>query len=171
MEQNFIIAGFGGQGVLFAGKVLANAFMLLGKNVTWYPCYGAEMRGGTVNCEIVISDEEVSSVHKENADYIIVLNQLSFDRFLPKVKKGGLIFSNSTLVEETKTRNDIKYSSVPMTKIANESGHHKLANMVALGALTSIVASLTEEVLAKAIQKVLEGGKEKFYDSDFFLCF
>ena len=71
MEQNFIIAGFGGQGVLFAGKVLANAFMLLGKNVTWYPCYGAEMRGGTVNCEIVISDEEVSSVHKENADYII----------------------------------------------------------------------------------------------------
>ena len=94
MEQNFIIAGFGGQGVLFAGKVLANAFMLLGKNVTWYPCYGAEMRGGTVNCEIVISDEEVSSVHKENADYIIVLNQLSFDRFLPKVKKGGLIFSN-----------------------------------------------------------------------------
>lgn len=166
MEQNFIIAGFGGQGVLFAGKVLANAFMLLGKNVTWYPCYGAEMRGGTVNCEIVISDEEVSSVHKENADYIIVLNQLSFDRFLPKVKKGGLIFSNSTLVEETKTRNDIKYSSVPMTKIANESGHHKLANMVALGALTSIVPSLTEEVLARAIQKVLEGGKEKFYDSN-----
>ena len=76
MEQNFIVAGFGGQGVLFAGRVLANAFMLLGKNVTWYPCYGAEMRGGTVNCEIVISDEEVSSVHKENADFIIVLNQL-----------------------------------------------------------------------------------------------
>ena len=70
MEQNFIIAGFGGQGVLFTGKILANAFMLAGKNVTWYPCYGAEMRGGTVNCEIVISDEEVSSVHKENADFI-----------------------------------------------------------------------------------------------------
>lgn len=166
MEQNFIIAGFGGQGVLFAGKVLANAFMLLGKNVTWYPCYGAEMRGGTVNCEIVISDEEVSSVHKENADYIIVLNQLSFDRFLPKVKNGGLIFSNSTLVEENKTRDDIKYSSVPMTKIANESGHNKLANMVALGALTNIIPTLTEEVLAKAIQKVLEGGKEKFLDSN-----
>lgn len=166
MEQNFIIAGFGGQGVLFAGKVLANAFMLLGKNVTWYPCYGAEMRGGTVNCEIVISDEEVSSVHKENADYIIVLNQLSFDRFLPKVKSGGLIFSNSTLVNENKTRNDINYSSVPMTRIANESGHHKLANMVALGALTNIIPILTEDILAKAVKKVLEGGKEKFFDSN-----
>ena len=102
MEKNFIIAGFGGQGILFAGKVLANAFMLAGKNVTWYPCYGAEMRGGTVNCEIVISDNEVSSVHKESADYIIVLNQLSFDRFLSKVKKGGMMFSNSSLVTESK---------------------------------------------------------------------
>lgn len=162
MEQNFIIAGFGGQGILFAGRVLANAFMLLGKNVTWYPCYGAEMRGGTVNCEIVISDDEVSSVHKENADCIIALNQLSFDRFLPKVKAGGLMFSNSALVEENKSRDDIQYMSVPMTKIANESGLHKLANMVALGALTNIMPILNEAVLTKAIQKVLEGGKEKF---------
>lgn len=166
MEQNFIIAGFGGQGVLFAGKVLANAFMFLGKNVTWYPCYGAEMRGGTVNCEIVISDEEVSSVHKENADYIIALNQLSFDRFLSKVKPGGMMFSNSTLVDENKLRTDIEYLSAPMTQIANESGHSKLANMVALGALANIIPALNENVLAKAIQKVLEGGKEKFFESN-----
>lgn len=166
MEQNFIIAGFGGQGILFAGKVLANAFMLLGKNVTWYPCYGAEMRGGTVNCEIVISDEEVSSVHKENADYIIALNQLSFDRFLPKVKTGGVIFSNSTLVEENKQRTDIKYLSTPMTQIANEAGYNKLANMVGLGALTNIIPVLNEQILEKAIEKVLSDGKQNLLDTN-----
>lgn len=89
-EKNFIIAGFGGQGVLLAGEVLANAFMIAGKNVTWYPSYGAEMRGGTVNCEIVMSDEEVSEVNKSDADYIVALNQASFDKFLPKIKKGRL---------------------------------------------------------------------------------
>lgn len=166
MEQNFIIAGFGGQGVLFAGKVLANAFMLLGKNVTWYPCYGAEMRGGTVNCEIVISDDEVSSVHKQDTDFIIALNQLSFDRFLSRVKPGGLMFSNSTLVEENKTRTDIQYSAAPMTQLANESGHNKLANMVALGALSNIVPLLNEAVLAKAIEKVLADGKKHLMDSN-----
>ena len=82
MEKNFIIAGFGGQGVLLAGTILANSFMLAEKNVTWYPCYGAEMRGGTVNCEIVVSDSEVSSVHKQDTDYALVLNQQSFDNFV-----------------------------------------------------------------------------------------
>ena len=109
MEKNFIIAGFGGQGVLLAGEVLANAFMLADKNVTWYPSYGAEMRGGTVNCEIVMSDDEVSEVNKADADFIVALNQASFDRFLPKIKKGGLMIANSTLVENSKTRDDIQY--------------------------------------------------------------
>ena len=111
MEKNFIIAGFGGQGVLFVGKVLANAFMLAGKNVTWYPCYGAEMRGGTVNCEIVVSDEEVSSVHKQEADCVVALNQLSFDRFLSKIKKGGMMILNSSLVKGDESRSDINYKS------------------------------------------------------------
>ena len=98
MEHNFIIAGFGGQGVLLAGEVLANAFMLNDKNVTWYPSYGAEMRGGTVNCEIVTSDEDVSEVNKADADFVVALNQASFDRFLPKIKQGGCMIANSTLV-------------------------------------------------------------------------
>lgn len=109
METNFILAGFGGQGILLAGTVLANAFMLEGKNVTWYPCYGAEMRGGTVNCEIVVSDTEVSSVHKQDTDYALVLNQQSFDRFIERVKSGGTIIANSTLVKEARPRDDIKY--------------------------------------------------------------
>ena len=99
MEKDFIIAGFGGQGVLLAGEVLANGFMLDDKNVTWYPSYGAEMRGGTVNCTVVASDEEVTAVQKSHADFIITLNQASFDKFTTWVKKGGTIIVNSSLAE------------------------------------------------------------------------
>ena len=155
MEKNYIIAGFGGQGVLFAGKIIANAFMLAGKNVTWYPCYGAEMRGGTVNCEIVVSDDEVSSVHKQNADCIIVLNQLSFDRFIKTVKTGGRLICNSSLVEKSEPRNDIGYTFTPMTDKAIEFGNHKLANMVALGVLSNLEPELNLEILQKAVDMVL----------------
>ena len=155
MERNYIIAGFGGQGVLFAGKIIANAFMLAGKNVTWYPCYGAEMRGGTVNCEIVVSDDEVSSVHKQNADCIIALNQLSFDRFINTVKTGGRLISNSSLVEESTPRTDIEYTFTPMTDKAIKFGNHKLANMVALGVLSNLEPELNLEILKKAVDMVL----------------
>lgn len=160
METNFILAGFGGQGVLLAGTVLANAFMLEGKNVTWYPCYGAEMRGGTVNCEIVVSDSEVSSVHKQDTDYAIVLNQQSFDKFVKRVKAGGMIVANSTLVTESRPRNDIKYVFAPMTKLANDLGTSKVTNIVSLGVLASICNIVSKEYLAKGVEKVL-GEKKK----------
>ena len=162
MEKNFIFAGFGGQGVLLAGTILANAFMLEGKNVTWYPCYGAEMRGGTVNCEIVVSDTEVSSVHKQDADYAIVLNQLSFDRFIKKVKSGGTIIANSTLVTESKPRDDIKYVFIPMGDIANNLGSSKVTNMVSLGALSDACDIVSKEYLIKAVEKVLGEKKKQF---------
>ena len=88
MEKDFIIAGFGGQGVLLAGEVLANGFMLDDKKVTWYPSYGAEMRGGTVNCTVVMADDEVSAVQKSQADYIIVLNQASLINMNPGLEKA-----------------------------------------------------------------------------------
>ena len=122
MEENFIFAGFGGQGVLLAGKILATAFMLEGKNVTWYPCYGAEMRGGTVNCEIVVSNDEVSSVHKSDTDFAIVLNPLSYDKYISRVKSGGTIIANSSLVKEEKPRADINYIFVPVTEMAQKLG-------------------------------------------------
>ena len=160
MEKNFIIAGFGGQGVLLAGTILANSFMLAGKNVTWYPCYGAEMRGGTVNCEIVVSDLEVSSVHKQDADYALVLNQQSFDKFVQRLKSGGTIIANSTLVAETKPRADIKYIFAPMTSIANDLGSGKVTNMVALGALSSVVDVVDKEFLALGFEKVMGNKKQ-----------
>ena len=160
METNFIFAGFGGQGILLAGTILANAFMIEGKNVTWYPCYGAEMRGGTVNCEIVVSDSEVSSVHKQDTDYAIVLNQQSFDRFITRVKASGTIIANSTLVAEARPRNDIKYVFAPMTKLANDLGTSKVTNVVSLGVLASACSIVSKEFLAKGIEKVL-GEKKK----------
>ena len=160
MEKNFILAGFGGQGILLAGTVLANAFMLDNKNVTWYPCYGAEMRGGTVNCEVVVSDTEVSSVHKQDCDYALVLNQQSFDRFVQSVKSGGTIVANSTLVAEMKPRNDIHYVFAPMGKVANDLGNNKVTNIIALGVLLSVVDIISESALKLAIEKIM-GEKKK----------
>lgn|SRR5574344_20279 len=146
MEKSIIIAGFGGQGVLLAGEVLANAFMLDDKNVTWYPCYGAEMRGGTVNCEIVTSDEDVSAVNKHFADYIIALNQQSFDKFLPKLKKDGTIIVNSSLVKEERKRDDVNYLFAPITQTAKDLGNVKTTNMIALGLLSKVsnLSSITQ---------------------------
>ena len=154
-EKNFIIAGFGGQGVLLAGEVLANAFMIAGKNVTWYPSYGAEMRGGTVNCEIVMSDEEVSEVNKSDADYIVALNQASFDKFLPKIKKGGWMIANSTLAKEVKPRADINYIFAPITKLADELGNVKMANILALGILAKADKIISLEFLNQALDAVI----------------
>ena len=160
MEKNFILAGFGGQGVLLAGTVLANAFMLDDKSVTWYPCYGAEMRGGTVNCERVVSDTEVSSVHKQDADFALVLNQQSFDKFVKRVKAGGTIVANSTLVKEAKPRTDIKYVFAPMGKIANDIGTSKVTNIVSLGVLFSVTNIIAKDKLKLAVEKVI-GSKKK----------
>lgn len=155
MEQSILIAGFGGQGVLLAGEVLANALMFDGKNVTWFPSYGAEMRGGTVNCEIVTSENPVSSVHKKEADFIIALNQLSFDRFLPKLKKGGWIIANSSLVSEIKSRLDVNYLFAPITNLANELGEIKISNIISLGVLAKISKLTSIEALHQALDKVL----------------
>lgn len=154
-EQSVVIAGFGGQGILLAGEVLANALMLEDKNVTWYPCYGAEMRGGTVNCEIVASDKEVSSVNKKEADFIIALNQLSFEKFLPKLKKGGYVIANSSLVKELRSRIDVNYIFAPINAWAAEMGELRISNIISLGLLAKISKLTSVETLHKAIENVL----------------
>ena len=160
MERNFILAGFGGQGILLAGTILANAFMIDNKNVTWYPCYGAEMRGGTVNCEVVVSDTEVSSVHKKNCDYALVLNQQSFDRFIQSVKPGGTIIANATLVKDSRPRSDINYVFAPMGKLANEIGTNKVTNVVSLGVLSSVIDFVSKDALKLAVEKVVSDKKK-----------
>jgi 2-oxoglutarate ferredoxin oxidoreductase subunit gamma len=156
MEKDFIIAGFGGQGVLLAGEVLANGFMIDNKNVTWYPSYGAEMRGGTVKCSIAMADEEVSSVQKNSADIVTVLNQASFDKYISWVKKGGSIIVNSSLAAIKRTREDINYIFVPITKLAHEKlGNIKMSNILALGVLSRVSRLISLETLEKALNNVI----------------
>jgi len=162
MEKSFIIAGFGGQGVLLAGEVLAGAFMSDDKNVTWYPSYGAEMRGGTVNCQVVMNDSaDVSSVSKKEVDFVIAMNDLSFEKFLPKLKKGGMMIANSSLVKEIKKRADINYIFAPLNKLATEIGNVKVASIMSLGILAKASELVTVEKLAAALDNILPEHRKK----------
>lgn len=138
MEQSIIIAGFGGQGVLLCGRMLANLFMICNKQVTWYPCYGSEMRGGAVNCEIVVSDEEVTAVHKNKCDILVSLNSTSYNKFINQVKPSGTVIVNTSLIKNISINHDINYINVPITDIALEMGSVKTTNMVALGVLSRL---------------------------------
>ncbi len=156
MEKDFLLAGFGGQGVLLAGEVLANGFMIDDKNVIWYPSYGAEMRGGTVNCSVSMSDEEISAVQKSTADFVIVFNQASFDKFISRVKTGGTIIVNTSLALEKRIRNDINYVFTPITEISTKVlGSVKMANILALGILSKISGVISLETLQKALNNVI----------------
>ena len=161
--QRVCCAGFGGQGVLSMGKLLAYAGMLDGKEVSWCPSYGPEMRGGTANCSIVVSDEPVGSpVITADATASIVMNQPSYDKFVEIVGSGGTIIINSSLVEKKVERNDVKAYYVPANEIAKELGNPKLANIILLGALLEVDKTVTEESVLNAFTKVFGENKAKF---------
>ena len=134
MERSIIIAGSGGQGILFLGKMIAYATMLEGKRVTWFPSYGAEMRGGTANCTVIISDEMIGSPVVMKPEILIVMNGTSLERFLPTLRKRGMLFYDSSLITTPIDRRGIIRVPVPATGIASEMGNPKSANMVLLGA-------------------------------------
>lgn len=134
METSIIIAGFGGQGVLFAGQLLAYAAMDHGLNVTWIPSYGPEMRGGTANCTVIVSDEPIGAPIVSHPDVAIVLNQPSFDKYEPLVKPAGLLVVNSSLVDSLSARTDIECVSIAANEMAASLGSTKMLNMAALGA-------------------------------------
>ena len=145
------------------GKLLAYAGMLDGKEVSWCPSYGPEMRGGTANCSIVVSDEPVGSpVITADATASIVMNQPSYDKFVEIVGSGGTIIINSSLVEKKVERNDVKAYYVPANEIAKELGNPKLANIILLGALLEVDKTVTEESVLNAFTKVFGENKAKF---------
>jgi len=131
-----IFAGFGGQGVLSMGLNLAQAAMLEGKNVTYLPSYGAEVRGGTANCTVAISDEDIASPIASAPDFVVVMNQPSLVRFQNQVESGGTLFMNSSLINIEVLRGDIDIVNIPANSIAEELGSPRSANMVMLGAFT-----------------------------------
>jgi 2-oxoglutarate ferredoxin oxidoreductase subunit gamma len=154
MYQGIKISGFGGQGVISAGYLLAQAGMMEGKEVSFFPAYGAEMRGGTANCSVVVASEEVSTPIVTTPDTAIVLNEPSLAKFEPAVKPGGLLIVNSSLVNSKATRKDIKVLYVPCNEIAAEIGNPKAMNMVALGAFAAATGAMTVDAIAKAMPKV-----------------
>jgi 2-oxoglutarate ferredoxin oxidoreductase subunit gamma len=135
MERSTIFAGFGGQGILFAGKVLAEAGLLEGREVLWIPSYGPEMRGGTASCTVIVSDHLIGSPVVDRADHAVVLNPPSMAKYTPAVAPGGLLVVNTTLIEAEPGRGDIELLEVPCTLLARGAGDDKLVSVVALGAL------------------------------------
>ncbi|MFZ0546899.1 MAG: 2-oxoacid:acceptor oxidoreductase family protein [Candidatus Promineifilaceae bacterium] len=166
METSIIFAGFGGQGVLFAGQLLAYAGMDSGRHVTWIPSYGPEMRGGTANCTVIISEETVGAPIVSRPDIAVVLNRPSFDKYEPLVNAGGLLVVNSSLVTAVSFREDIETIYIPANEIAEESGSVKMLNVATLGALLARRPILPLEKMAQALVDHLPAKKANLLDSN-----
>ncbi|HMD87781.1 MAG TPA: 2-oxoacid:acceptor oxidoreductase family protein [Anaerolineaceae bacterium] len=151
MQTEIIIAGFGGQGVLFAGQLMAYAALGAGKEVTWIPSYGPEMRGGTANCTVTISDEEIGSPMVRNPQAAMVLNLPSFDKYEPLVKADGVLIVNSSIISRQSERNDLKVVYIPANEIAETIGDKRMTNMVLLGSLLANLPVLSFAEVEKAL--------------------
>ncbi len=163
MENKVICAGFGGQGVMSMGQLLAYAGMIEDKHVSWLPSYGPEMRGGTTNCGVTVSDEEIGSpIITNDADIAIVMNLPSLIKFEKDVKPGGKIFVNSSLIEKKVERTDIEVYYIDANKLAADIGNIKAANLVMLGAVLKSTPIVDIESILEAFKKVFGPSKEKF---------
>ena len=162
MEKTFIFAGFGGQGMLLIGKFVAMACMLDGKHVSWLPSYGPEMRGGTANCSVVLSDHPVGSPVFARCTELIALNEPSLIKFEEGVLPGGTVFVNSDVVTDKVSRPDLTAYYIPCAKIAEEVGNPKVGNMVMLGAYVAATKILKPETIEKMIEEMFAGPKAKF---------
>jgi 2-oxoglutarate ferredoxin oxidoreductase subunit gamma len=152
MQTEIVVAGFGGQGVLFTGQLLAYAGMDAGREVTWIPSYGPEMRGGTANCTVVISDEEIGSPMVEQPTAVIAMNLPSLDKYENMVKPGGVLVINESMVDRKAERKDIKVISIKANEIAEKLGDPRMTNMVLLGALLANLPVLPQDAIEKALK-------------------
>ncbi len=162
---NVIMAGFGGQGLMFIGKLLAYCAMKRGLNVTWIPSYGPEMRGGTANCTVVISDQPIGSPVITSPDALIIMNNPSLEAFEPRIKTDGLLFINNNLVTCQIKRKDLQVISVPANDAAVEAGEKKAANMVILGTYVARTGILTKEDVAAGFKEFF-GAKTEYLASN-----
>ncbi len=166
MYQGIIMSGFGGQGIVSGGIMLAYAGMVDGKNVTFFPAYGAEMRGGTANCSVVVSTDPVASPIVGNPDSLMVMNEPSLAKFELSIKQAGLMFLNTSLVASKPTRTDITVIEVPANDIAEELGNIKAANMVMLGAYAKKTGAVKIETLKNSIKKVYVRATDKMVETN-----
>ena len=162
MTKRYIFAGFGGQGMLLIGKFVAMACMLEGKHVSWLPSYGPEMRGGTANCSVIVSDDAVGSPLVDQADCIVAMNRPSLDKFESRVKPGGVLVINSSIIDRKAERDDIKVVYCDAQRIAEEIKNPKGANVAILGALMAAEPIVSDELMSEAIRIELGERKAKF---------
>ncbi len=167
MTTQILIAGFGGQGVLFAGKFLAYKALLENKQLSWLPSYGPEMRGGTANCSVIISDEPVGSPIVSKPDVLIVMNLPSLDKYEDAVVPGGKIFVDSTLIERKVNRTDVEVHYIPATKLANDIEAPTLANMIMIGKVIKETGVVPYDNIDKALDKVVSARKAALKEINF----
>jgi 2-oxoglutarate ferredoxin oxidoreductase subunit gamma len=166
MERSVIFAGFGGQGILFAGHVLAEGANAAGLEVLWIPSYGPEMRGGTASCTVIVADTPIGSPVVDRADAAVVMNPPSLARFGPLVRDGGLIVVNDSLVEATCGREDVEELRVPCTELARRSGDDRLVSVVALGALVARLPIVAPERLEDAVHTLVGAKRPEIEAAD-----
>ncbi len=153
--NNYLFSGFGGQGILFAGKFIAYKGLIEDKKVSWLPSYGPEMRGGTASCSVIVSDDNVGSPIVSSPDILIAMNLPSLDKFEKSVKPGGKIFLDSTLIERKVERDDVDVYYIPATKMASDNKTPTLANMIIVGKVLSVLGEYDEESLRNTLKKVI----------------
>jgi 2-oxoglutarate ferredoxin oxidoreductase subunit gamma len=164
MTYEIVLAGFGGQGILFLGKMIALAGMVDGKEVSWIPSYGPEMRGGTANCSVVVSDRRIGTPVVNHPNVLVAMNRPSLEKFEPKMQAGGHLLINKTLIEIPHTRPDVHAAYMEITGLAGEIGNPRLANIVALGGLIGRVGLVSREAVIEALRKELSGKKAALLD-------
>ena len=163
MEEQVICAGFGGQGIMFIGKLLAQVLMVAGNDVTWMPSYGAEVRGGTAHCMVIVSDKKIASPLVSEPRTCIVMNTPSFNKYEPKVKKKGKLFVNVSLIDKRSERDDIEIIEVPATEVANSLGNVRVANMVMLGAYIANSKIINKTRIIEGLRPFLGSKKEDLF--------
>ena len=159
-DYKMLFAGFGGQGILFVGKVAVNAGLCDGKEVSWLPSYGPEMRGGTANCSVCIADEPIGSPLVVNPNVFVAMNQPSFEKFIDKVTPGGLVILDSTLIEAEHVREDVKVIRIPATEMAEQNDLQGLANIIILGKLYGETNFCSEESLQEGLKHCVPAKKQ-----------
>ncbi len=166
MHEEIMFSGFGGQGALFAGQLLAYAAMDSGRHVTWIPSYGPEMRGGTAHCTVMISEEPIGSPLVRRPSAVVALNLPSFEKYEPLVRPGGLLVYNCSLIERQPSRTDIRYVGVPGNDIAEQLGNVRQANVVLLGAYLAATAVLPLQAVESALDAHLPERQRKYLASN-----
>ncbi len=160
VDERFVMAGFGGQGIMSLGMMITYAGMIENKEVSWLPSYGPEMRGGTANCNVIVSDQPVGSpLITTNATCAVVMNLPSFQKFESSVQPGGKLLINSSLIDQKSERKDIEVYYVPCNELANELGNPRVANMIMLGAILELVKPVKEESIYEAFIEVFGENK------------